>query len=74
VSGSATSVTVTFSSDDQEAITPAAFINAIISFVCVPNWSTSWYIGSTSPTSVVIQFGTAAPSGGASLFWTAIGS
>lgn len=75
VAASATTVTITFASDDQYATTPSSFpAGATVVVVGLPDWATSFRI-STAPdvNSVVITFGTATGTGGGNFYWEAQG-
>lgn len=73
VAGSASSVTITFATD-EEASSGAQF-PAGSTVVCtgVPTWATSVRISAISETAVTFQFGTATGTGGGTLYWVAAG-
>ena len=75
VSGSATTVTVTFATDTQNETSPVAFptgYTVIVPMPC-PDWATSIKKGSATVTAVTFTFGTAAPTGGGNIDWEASG-
>ena len=75
VAGSATTVTITFGTDDGMTTAPAAFpTNYLVTISGLPDWATSVRV-STAPTttSVVLTFGTATGTGGGNFYWTAVG-
>ena len=75
VNSGASSVTVTFASDDQCAASSAAFPSGYTVIIPQPtaDWTTSITRGSVSVTAVTFNFGTAPGTGGGNLHWQAQG-